>query len=123
MTGGYGAHGAICLAASRSGYEQALTLLRNRGTMVCIGINLDELPITPLSIISRGLRIVGSSVGTNQEMEELMDMAARGKVKPIVKVFDFERLSEVLEILKDNKDGGKLVVRMKKVKQGGSGYL
>jgi alcohol dehydrogenase, propanol-preferring len=112
LTNGYGAHAAICLASSRAGYVQSLSLLRNLGTLVCIGLGADDIPISPFMTIVRGLKIVGSSVGSEKEMNELLEMAARGDVKPIVKVFEFERLDEVLGLLARGEVSGRVVVRI-----------
>lgn len=112
ITNGYGVHGAICLASSKAGYEQTLSLLRNLGTLVCVGLGMDDLPISPFQTIVRGLRILGSSVGTEQEMNELLDMAANGEVKAIVEVFEFSELDEVLQKLQRNEISGRAVVRL-----------
>jgi len=112
LTGGYGAHGAICLSNSRVGYEQSLSVLRNLGTLVCIGLAKDDLPISPFMMIVRGLKVVGSSVGTKEEMNELLEMAARGEVVPITKVYEFEELSEVLQMVEQNQVAGRVVVNL-----------
>ncbi|KAH6667417.1 putative zinc-binding dehydrogenase family oxidoreductase [Halenospora varia] len=112
MTNGYGVHGAVCLASSKAGYTQALSLLRNLGTLVCIGLATEALPITPFEMVIRGINILGSSVGTEQEMDELLKMAAEGKVKALVEVFDFNRLDEVLQKLETNEISGRAVVML-----------
>jgi len=112
LTGGYGAHGAICLSNSRFGYEQSLSVLRNLGTLVCIGLAKDDLPISPFMMIVRGLKVVGSSVGSKEEMNELMEMAAKGEVVPITKVYELEKLSEVLQMVEQNQVAGRVVVNI-----------
>lgn len=112
LTNGYGAHGVICLSSSRSSYDQALQSLRDRGTMVCVGLAKDELPISPLFMIMRGLKIIGSSVGTKKEMDELMTMATLGYVKPMVKLYEFEDISHVLHMVEENQVAGRVVVRL-----------
>jgi propanol-preferring alcohol dehydrogenase len=62
--------------------------------------------------IVRGLKIVGSSVGTEKEMGELLEMAAKGGVRPIVKVFEFEKLDEILGLLARGEVSGRVVVRI-----------
>jgi propanol-preferring alcohol dehydrogenase len=82
------------------------------GTLVCIGLANEHLPISPFQMIIRGISVAGSSVGTKQELKELMEMAVNGKVRPIVRVYDFERLDTVLQMLKDNVVGGRFVVML-----------
>jgi len=112
LTNGYGAHAAICLASSRAGYAQSLSLLRSLGTLVCIGLGRDDIPISPFLTIIRGLKIVGSTVGMEKEMGKLLEMAARGEVKAIVKVFESEQLDEVLGLLAKGEVSGRVVVRI-----------
>ena len=53
LTGGYGAHAVVCLPGPKS-YEQALQMLRNKGTLVCVGLVKENLPISPFDMIVRG---------------------------------------------------------------------
>ncbi len=55
LTGGYGAHAAICTAGSEAAYKQALGMLRNLGTLVCVGLNEANLPISPFQLVVRGM--------------------------------------------------------------------
>ncbi len=55
LTGGYGAHAVICTAGSEAAYKQALGLLRNLGTLVCVGLNDANLPISPFQLVVRGM--------------------------------------------------------------------
>jgi len=112
LTNTYGAHAVICLSSSRSGYESSLSMLRNTGTLVCIGLGKDELPISAFMMIVRGLKIVGSSVGTKEEMGELLAMAERGEVVPRVQVWEFERIGEVLDLVERNEVAGRAVVML-----------
>jgi alcohol dehydrogenase, propanol-preferring len=101
----------ICLSGSQGGYEQALSVLRNLGTLICIGLATEYLPLSPFKMIVHGLRVLGSSVGTKQELDELMGMAAvRGEVIPITSVHKFEELDELLQKLKQNQVTGRVVV-------------
>ena len=112
LTSGYGAHAAICTASRIDAYEQALHLLRNLGTLVCIGLVDEPLPISPLQMIIRGLRLVGSSVGTAAEMRELLSMALAGEVVATVEVFDFDAAHEVLQRLARSEITGRAVLRI-----------
>lgn len=111
-TSNYGAHGAICLSSSRSSYGHAIEALRVGGTLVCLGLAKSELPVSPLMMIMRGLKIIGSSVGTEKEMGELMKMARLGEVKPIVKMYDFQELPKILRMVEENKVAGRVVVQI-----------
>ena len=112
LTCGYGAHALICTAGSFNAYQQGLSLLRNLGTFVCVGLVDKHLPISPLEVVIRGLRIIGSSVGTAAELQELLDMALAGDVIPTVEVFDFEAIDDVLQKLAKSQIAGRVVLKI-----------
>lgn len=57
---------------------------------------------------------MGSSVGSQEEMDELLAMAARGEVKPKIQVYDFEEdtINEVLAKLNRGEITGRAVLRL-----------
>ncbi|KIX01784.1 uncharacterized protein Z518_09511 [Rhinocladiella mackenziei CBS 650.93] len=114
LTNRFGAHACIVSAGSEGAYSQGFKLLRNLGTLVCVGLpRLDfDLPISPFMMVVRGLKVVGSSVGTAQEMQELLDMAAKGDVVPQISVFDFEEINHIMERLARFEIGGRVVLRI-----------
>lgn len=111
LTDGYGAHAVICTAGPNA-YAQAIRMLRNCGTLVCVGLVTENLPVSPFEMLNRALRIVGSSVGTPKHLEELWELAVKGKVKPIVEVREFEELDEVLKRLAAYQVEGRIVVHV-----------
>jgi alcohol dehydrogenase, propanol-preferring len=59
-----------------------------------------------------GLRVVGSSVGTESEMAELLEMALARDMVPIVKIYEFDMVGEVIQKLTRSQIGGKVVLRI-----------
>ncbi|OAP63486.1 hypothetical protein AYL99_02713 [Fonsecaea erecta] len=114
LTNGFGAHATIVTVGSDAAYDQALKLLRNLGTLVCIGLPKSGLglPISPFLMCVRSLTIVGSSVGTAQEMDELLEMAVKGDVKPEISVFEFDEINNIMEKLARFEIGGRVVLRI-----------
>ncbi|KAH8805117.1 Zn-dependent alcohol dehydrogenase [Xylogone sp. PMI_703] len=112
LTGGYGSHAVICTAGSINAYEQAFKLVRNLGTLICIGLTTSTLPVSPFEVAVRGLRVIGSSVGRLSEMTELMNMAVAGDVAPDIEVFEFDKLDEIVHKLAKNQFSGRVVVRI-----------
>jgi len=111
LTNGYGAHAVICTAGPAA-YAQSFRLLRNCGTLVCVGLVTDNLTVSPFELLKRALRIVGSSVGTPEHLEELLEMAVQGKVKPVVQVRAFEDLDDVLRELAAYQVEGRIVIKI-----------
>ena len=56
--------------------------------------------------------MVGSSVGTDAEMRELLEMADRGDVVPEVAVFEFSEINNIMEKLARFEIGGRVVLKL-----------
>ncbi|KAB8211956.1 alcohol dehydrogenase [Aspergillus parasiticus] len=111
-TNGSGTQAVICTSGAIPAYKQAVDCVQNVGTIVCIGVAPDNLPISPLDMVRRGLRLIGSAVGSHQQMQELMEMARKGTVKPIVQVLDFEQVDIAARRLEKGTIPGRLVLRL-----------
>jgi alcohol dehydrogenase, propanol-preferring len=114
LTSGYGVHAVVVSAGSEGAYQQGFKLLRNLGTLVCVGLPRMDfgLPITPFAMVVRGLRAVGSSCGTPQEMTELLEMAKLGHVVAQVSEFDLSDINEIIGKLARFEIEGRVVVRI-----------
>lgn len=51
-------------------------------------------------------------VGTEQQMEELLQHTAAGTIRPMVKVEEFSEIPQVFEKLKHSQVTGRIVVRI-----------
>ncbi|EMT70403.1 Alcohol dehydrogenase [Fusarium odoratissimum] len=102
-----GVHGVICTAGSIAAYQQAAHCVRNAGTIVCIGVNPQNLPISPLDMVR--LRLIGSAVGTLPEMQELFQLAARGEVKPLITVVPIDQINIMAKKLEKGQVNGRIV--------------
>jgi len=116
LTNGYGAHAVIVSVGVQAAYEQAVKLIRRKGTLVCVGLVSppQPVPIASYQIVGGGYTIVGSSVGSEDEMKELLEMAARGEVVPRIQIYDFEEktINEVLHKLHRSEFTGRAVLKL-----------
>jgi alcohol dehydrogenase, propanol-preferring len=98
-----GADVAIVLAASPRAYEQAFASLRPNGTLVCVGLPADNTMHLPIfETVLRGIKIVGSLVGTRVDLKETFELHADGRTE-IVR--ETRRLDEVNEAIKSVEHG------------------
>jgi propanol-preferring alcohol dehydrogenase len=113
LTDGEGAHGIIMVAGSEKAYEQGPELIRNNGVFVCVGLPPWEFmfPMSPIDIANRGLVIRGSSTGTAEQMDELLQFALQGKITPKIEVYDFEEAPGIIKQLQSYEVSGRKVVR------------
>ncbi|KAE8451081.1 hypothetical protein EG329_004753 [Mollisiaceae sp. DMI_Dod_QoI] len=114
LTGGQGAKAVIVCAGSNRAYAQALPMLGFGGTMVCVGIpEGEQVPIanaSPGMLFAMQKRIVGSSVGSQKEAIEVLDLADRGIVKTVCRVEMMEGLQGVFEEMSKGAAVGRVVL-------------
>lgn len=115
MTGSYGADAVICCVGAGPAYDQAAKLLRRGGSLVCVGLPADgsyRLPLSPMEMVVRGLNVFGSSVGTEDEMQQLLQLAVKGGIKPVVDILPLEGFEKAIDLVKSSKAKGRVVLKM-----------
>lgn len=89
-------------------------MLRVGGTLSCVGIppgwTCLETPIA--TIVIKGLRVVGSLVGSLKECMEAVELVRRGIVRPVIEVRGFRELGEVYMELERGDVVGRVVLRV-----------
>jgi propanol-preferring alcohol dehydrogenase len=98
-----GADQAIALAVSPASFEQAYRSLRRGGTLVFVALpkeNHVSLPI--FETVLNGITVVGSIVGTRNDLREVFDLHAQGRTRVIREV---RTLSEINEAMADVEAG------------------
>lgn len=93
-----GVDATIVFAPSDTSVRQALAATKPGGTVV-IGVNtrLDSLPFADEK------SVVGSLLGSRFEMQEVLRLAAAGKLRTVVETYDLDQATDVLRRLKDGK--------------------
>jgi propanol-preferring alcohol dehydrogenase len=99
-----GVAASLVFSASLSGFRTGLALLRRGGLLLGVGIPPTSdgmLELSPFELFSRNLTISYSAVGTVQDMRELVQLAADGKVHTHVgrtgPLSDLEQIFEELQ--------------------------
>lgn len=110
FTGG-GAHGVLVTAVHEQAFGQAIGMARTNGAIVFVGLPPGELPVSIFEIVFRGLRVLGSLVGTRQDMEEALDFYARGLIKPNVTECALDDVSDVFERMESGGIDGRMSIR------------
>jgi propanol-preferring alcohol dehydrogenase len=79
-----GAHAALSLAVSNDSFRSAYASLRRGGTLVLVALPADgklELPV--FDTVLNGTSVVGSIVGTRQDIAEVFQLHALGRTRVI----------------------------------------
>lgn len=105
-----GAHVAIVASAAKAAYDTAFNCLRARGTLLVVGLPAENICFPAIMMAAREAHIQASSVGTRQDLREVLAMAAAGKVRCQVAARSLAEVNEVLEELRQGKIAGRVVL-------------
>ncbi len=106
-----GVDAAILLPESQAAFDLGMKLLRNRGVMVVVSFPETKLHVNASDLVFRHISLVGSLVGRNHQLREMMDFVVRNDISAQVKSFSFHQLNDLVEYSKQG-HGGKLVIDM-----------
>ena len=77
-----GADVAIALAVRPESFEQAFHSLRRGGRLVCVALPADGTIAVPIfDTVLNGISVIGSIVGTRQDLVEVFDLHAAGRTR------------------------------------------
>ena len=111
-----GVSASIVCASNVGAFELGLQLLTRGGVLVAVGLpalSEGSFSVNPFRLILRGLQITSALVGNIQEMRELVQLAAEGKVKThVARVAKFSDINEVLEDLEKGKIIGRAILEI-----------
>ncbi|KAH6684247.1 alcohol dehydrogenase [Halenospora varia] len=115
-TGGLGVDVAIIAVGSGRAYQQAFEMMAPFGTIVCVGIPppTDTFQAHPLSFIGMGLKVIGSAIGTREDILEALELVRQGKVKPAVIKAEMEELPQIAATFEKTMVVGKYVINLKR---------
>ncbi|KAF4334889.1 polyketide synthase enoylreductase [Fusarium beomiforme] len=111
----YGAQGALVAAPAQAAYDLAPFTLRVRGTMVALAIPSDPSVVAGTSaavILNKRLNIVGSLVGTRRDVDEALDFAARGLVRPVLTKGTLHDVDKFCDLMQAGKILGRVVLKV-----------
>ncbi|EMG48889.1 adh NAD-dependent alcohol dehydrogenase [Candida maltosa Xu316] len=90
-------------------YDLCQTYCEPKGIIIPVGLGASSLSINLGDLDLREIRVLGSFWGTSLDLREAFELAAQGKVKPIVAHAELKELPEYLEKLKKGAYEGRVV--------------
>ena len=81
---GLGAHISVVTAVSKVAFDQAIEAARPAGRVVAVGLPSETMDVPIVKTVLKGIEIVGSLVGTREDLREAFEFCARGLVVPVV---------------------------------------
>ncbi|EMD96769.1 hypothetical protein COCC4DRAFT_142424 [Bipolaris maydis ATCC 48331] len=105
-----GVEAVIFLPESQAAFDYGIQLLRNHGTMVVVSFP-DELKFSAKDLVFRDIKVIGSLVGRNHQLRQMLNFAAKNRIKAATKLYTLEDLNELVNQHRVGV-GGKLVIDM-----------
>jgi D-arabinose 1-dehydrogenase-like Zn-dependent alcohol dehydrogenase len=109
--GEMGLDAVIVLPESQAAFDYGMTLLKTHGTCVVVSFPEKGFHINSRDVVFRDIRIIGSLVGSNRVLREMLNFSAEHGIRALSSSFPLAKLNELVEDYHKAK-GGKLVVDM-----------
>ena len=111
LTDKMGADAVIDFVNASKTVETDMQFLRRRARVVLVGLFGGELKLSLVTMPTRAYKLIGSYTGTLSDMIELVSLARRGVIKPVVSNrFKLDQATDALTMLRDGKILGRGVI-------------
>jgi propanol-preferring alcohol dehydrogenase len=103
---------AVVTAVIPAVFEQAFAALRRGGRLVCVGLPPEtdgpmSLPIFPT--VLKGISVIGSIVGTREDLAEVFDLHAHGRTKVVAESRKLDEVNEAIDEVLHGRAAARLV--------------
>ena len=107
-----GADVAVALAVTPKAFEQAFAALRRGGRLVCVALPPESagpmrLPI--FETVLKGISVIGSIVGTRQDLAEVFRLHALGRTRVIAEARKLDDVNEAIDDVLNARTPARLV--------------
>ena len=92
----------------------AIQGLRPDGRLVVMGADSEPISVSPMDMISRRLRLIGSQQNTREHLFEALEFVAKGKVKPMIEVFSLDQIGDAYKKVAEGKVRFRAIISMGK---------
>jgi propanol-preferring alcohol dehydrogenase len=105
-----GAHVVLVTSAAKKAYDTAFPCVRPTGMLLAVGLPSEPLCFPAIMMAATEVRIQASSVGTREDLREVLALAAAGKVRCQTATRPLAQVNEVLAQLRDGQVSGRIVL-------------
>lgn len=105
-----GVNVAVVTSAAKAAYDTAFRCLAPGGTLSVVGLPAEPLSFPALALVGIEARIVGSSVGTRDDMRAVLELAAAGKLRCLTETQPLDQVNAVFERMRRGQINGRVVL-------------
>ncbi len=110
-----GADVAIALAVSPAAFEQAFASLRRGGRLVCVALPAEDANVLHVPIfdtVLKGISIIGSIVGTRQDLAEVFRLHELGRTRVMAETRKLDEVNACVEEVLAGRTDARIVFEM-----------
>jgi alcohol dehydrogenase, propanol-preferring len=104
-----GMHAVLVTSGSKAAYDTAFPCVRPTGKLLVVGLP-PEISFPPIMMAAGEIRVQASAVGTRQDLEEVLAMAAAGKLHCQVSTRRLDEVNTIMDEMKAGKIAGRMVL-------------
>lgn len=105
-----GAHAAV----GKSAFNNAVDVVRAGGKVVAVDLPVESKDLSIPRLVLDRIEVIGSLVGTRQDLKEALQFAVEGKVVPKCEMRTMEDINDIFEEMEAGKIKGCMVIDLKK---------
>jgi propanol-preferring alcohol dehydrogenase len=105
-----GVHAALVASAAKAAYDTAFRCVRPTGSLLVVGLPSEPICFPAIQMAALEVHIQASSVGTRDDIRELLTMAAAGKIHSQITTRPLADANEVLAELREGRVSGRIVL-------------
>jgi alcohol dehydrogenase, propanol-preferring len=105
-----GVHAALVASAAKAAYDTAFRCVRPTGSLLVVGLPSESICFPAIQMAALEVHILASSVGTRDDIKELLAMAAAGKIHSQITTRPLADANAVLAELREGRVSGRIVL-------------
>jgi propanol-preferring alcohol dehydrogenase len=107
-----GAHGAISFVAKGAVVQDAMRAVRRGGCAVLVGLAPETIELPLLDVVLKGLRVEGSFLGRQADLDVVFELASQGKIHPVAETCGLDEVPAALEGMREGALAGRMVAML-----------
>jgi propanol-preferring alcohol dehydrogenase len=105
-----GVHAALVASAAKAAYDTAFRCVRPTGSLLVVGLPSESICFPAIQMAALEVHIQASSVGTRDDIKELLAMAVAGKIHSQITTRPLADVNAVLAELREGRVSGRIVL-------------
>jgi alcohol dehydrogenase, propanol-preferring len=105
-----GFHAALVASAAKAAYDTAFRCVRPTGSLLVVGLPSEPICFPAIQMAALEVHIQASSVGTRDDIQELLAMATAGKIHSQITTRPLADANDVLAELREGSVSGRIVL-------------